>query len=209
MFAPPSTSPFPPGGSPFRQKGNGYLGDFEFFEKSVPGGKAAVLDAVTAEPMRAFLSQTFRSSEWYDAYPCAVMHATAARLKRQPFEVFRKAVGAYHANEARGGIYRTLLRMISTETVALWAPRISAIYFEFGKRETHVVGPREVLGTWTGVPAALAQFVAFASCGLAEETLRVVGASRPRVDVTSVRADAETPGQTQALYTLSLRLAWG
>jgi hypothetical protein len=194
------------GASPFRQKGNGYVGDFAYFDKVIPGGKEAVFEAIPAGPLRTFLQQKFRGSDWYDAYPCAAMHAAAARLKRQTFEQFRSAVGVYHAHEAGGGIYRSLLRVVSNENIAYWAPRMSTIYFEFAKVETRVEGPRSVAGTIRNVPAGLVQFTVFAGSGFTEETLRIAGGSAPRFEVGAVEPDGTAHGQ--ALFRIAMKINW-
>ena len=85
LFAAPWSSPFLPGEGPFRQKGNGYIGDLDYLDANLAGGRKAAIDAIASEAMRKFLTQRFVSSEWYDAYPCAVLHATAARLRGVAF----------------------------------------------------------------------------------------------------------------------------
>src|SRR5579862_3088461 len=89
-LAPPATLPFAPGASPFRQKGNAFLGDFEYYAAKVPGGPGAVLAAIPDAPTRAFLSQRFVASEWYDAYPNVSMQLAAARLCGLSFEEHRR-----------------------------------------------------------------------------------------------------------------------
>ena len=196
----------PPGLGPFRQKGQGYLGDFAYFDEVIPGGTAAVIAAVPLGPVRSFLSQKFRGSDWYDAYPCALMHLSASKLRRQTFEQFRRQVGAYHATAAGGSIYRALLRVVSNENIAYWAPRIASIYFEYAKVETVVEGPKVVTGSVRRIPGALAQFTVFAGVGFTEETLRLAGAAAPRFEVGSVEPDGEAHGQP--VFRIAVRIAW-
>jgi hypothetical protein len=206
LFAPPRSPPFPPGEGPFRQKGNGYRGDLEYIDAHVPGGRQAVIGAVGSEPLRAFLRQPFVGSEWYDAYPCAVLHASAARLRGLEFPEHRRQVGAYHASAAVNAIYRSLLRVVSNRNIALWGPRISSIYFEFGRSETVVVGRNEVLGVRSGIPAGLVQFVAFASKGFCEQTLVLAGAKTASMEIEGVERDGSAHGQ--ANYKCTLRIRW-
>jgi hypothetical protein len=206
LFAAPWSSPYPPGEGPFRQKGNGYRGDLDYLDAKVAGGRTAVIAAITSEPMRAFLEQRFLGSEWYDAYPCALLHRTAARLRGVTFADHRREVGAYHATAAMNTMYRSLLRVISNQSVAVWGPRISSIYFEFGKSETRVVGPNEVLGIRSGVPAGLVQFVVFASKGFCEQTLLLAGARTSSMSVNDVQQDGNAYGH--ALYKSSLTIRW-
>ncbi len=202
----PTRSPFPVGEGPFRQKGNGYLGDFTYFDREVRGGTKAVLAAIADPRLREFLSQTFRGSEWYDAFPCVELHAAAARLRGVSFSDHRRAVGEFHAREAGGGIYRALLRFVSNENVAVWGPRVSSIYFEFGKTETRAVADKEVHGMRRGLPAGLVQFVMFASRGFCEETLRMAGAKSPSLEIGAV--DPEETAHGQQLYKAGLTIRW-
>ena len=205
-FAPPSPLPFPPGTGPFRQKGNGYLGDFAYFETSVRGGAKAVIAALPDGPLRAFHEQRFRGSEWYDAFPCTALHVAAAHLRGLPFTEHRRQVGAYHAREAGGGIYRTLLRVVSNENIAVWGPRVSSIYFEFGKTQTRSSGEKEVSGVRLGLPAGLVQFVMFASKGFCEETLMLAGAKSATFEIGA--AETEDRAHGQELYKVDLKIRW-
>jgi hypothetical protein len=206
MFAPPWFSPFPPGEGPFRQKGNGYRGDLDYLDGKLAGGSKAVIAAIGSAPLRKFLEQRFVASEWYDAYPCAVLHATAARLRGVAFAGHRRDVGAYHATAAMNAMYRSLLRVVSNQTVASWGPRISSIYFEFGKSTTRVAGPNEVHGTRSGVPAGLVQFVFFASKGFCEQALLLAGARTSSMEISDVERSGSAYGH--AVYTLSLTIRW-
>ena len=170
------------------------------------GGSKAVIEGIASEPMRAFLEQPFVGSEWYDAYPCAVLHASAARLRGVSFAEHRAQVGAYHASASMNAIYRSLLRVVSNQNIALWGPRISSIYFEFGKSETRVVGPNEVSGIRHGVPAGLVQFVVFASKGFCEQALLLAGARTSSVEIHDVEQEGSAHGQP--LYKTSVTIRW-
>jgi hypothetical protein len=204
-FGPPEALPFPAGMGPFRQKGNGYLGDFAHLDLCVPGGTKAVLSAITDPATRAFFSQRLRAAEWYDAFPGATLHAVAARLRNVPYAEHRRQVGVYHAGAA-GSVYRTLLRVVSNENVAIWGPRVSSLYFEFGRFETRVAGPKLVVGTRKGVPAGLVQSVLHGSKGFTEETLRLAGAKAASFEIGDVRQEGRSHGQD--LYDVSIRVAW-
>jgi hypothetical protein len=205
-FGPPAVLAFPAGKSPFRQKGNGYLGDMRFFDGVVPGGSSAVLAAIPDPVARAFLGQRFRASEWYDALPGGMLEATAARLRGLPFEQHRRQTGAWHAARAIGGIYAALFKLVSSESVALWAPRISSMYFEFGKAETRAAGHSAVDGWWRGLPCELAQSVAYGSAGFCTEALRRTGALEPVVTLHEVETDGTQYGRE--LVRVRLRMRW-
>src|SRR4051812_49045346 len=114
-FVPAAIAPFPAGTSPFRQKGNAYLGDLEYFTSVVPGGPEAVFRGVADDATRHFLKQKFRPSEWYDAYPNVALQLSAARILGLTLEEHRRRVGAWHAHSS--SIYRALLKFVSNENV--------------------------------------------------------------------------------------------
>ncbi len=205
-FAPPREPPFPPGTSPFRQKGNAYLGDLRYYDAVVRGGAEAVIGALPDDPHRAFARQKLRASEWYDAYPGAQLELAAARVRGVSFERHRRETGEWHAKEATRGIYGALLKFISNENVALWGPRISSLDFEFGRTDTRVVGEREVVASRRGIPRELVQWVVYASVGFCETALRLAGARDARVTVVDLAADGRLFGRD--LARAELRLLW-
>jgi len=205
LFGPPLSHPFPAGTSPFRQKGNGYIGDFAHFELCVPGGARAVIAALPDPGTRIFFGQRFRSSEWYDAFPGVMLHATAAQLRGLPFAEHRRQVGVYHASTA-GSVYRTLLKVLSNEAIAVWGPRVSSIYFEFGKFETRASGPNEVTGVRRGMPAGLVQSTMHGSKGFTEETLRLAGAKLATFEIGPVDPGGRL--HAQPLFDAAIRVRW-
>lgn len=206
MFAPPPVLPFPAGTSPFRQKGNAYLGDVRYLDDVAPGGFRGVVAAVPDAEVRAFFAQTFRASEWYDAYPGAMLEATAARVRGLSFEQHRRQTGAWHGRDATRGIYGTLLKLVSAESVALWAPRISSLYFEFGKTQSRAAGPKAIDAWRRGMPRDLAQWWYFASAGFTAEVLKIRGATEPVVTPHEVEDDGVAYGRE--LVRFRLRIEW-
>ncbi len=205
-YAPPAVLPFPVGTSPFRQKGNGYLGDRRFLEEVVRGGYDRVVDALPDPASQKFFRQSFKPSEWYDAYPGTQLELAAARLRGLTFEEHRRQTGVWHAQAATRGIYGALLRVVSNESVALWGPRISAIYFEFGKTETRAAGSKEVRGVRRGVPAELAQWVMFASIGFCKGALEAAGARSASAGIGEVTPDGHAHGRD--LVQVELWMKW-
>lgn len=204
-FAPPASLPFPPGESPFRQKGSAWLGDLEYLAGVVPGGTAA-LTASLEPSLRDFVSTPFRASEWYDVYPNPLMMLAAARLRRMPFIEHQREVGRWHAKRGFGGIYRALLRFVSNQNVALWGPRMSALYHEFGRFETHVAGTKEVRGVRRGVPRGLVQWLAVTSAAFCEEALCLAGAKSAKAEFASATEVGSQSGQV--LYDLDVVIQW-
>ncbi len=172
----------------------------------MPGGSKAVVAAIPDASIRTFFEQRFRGSEWYDAFPCPALHAAAARMRGISFGEQRRQVGAYHAHVSGGGIYRALLRVVSNENIAVWGPRVSSIYFEFGKTETRATGPKEVKGVRRGLPAGLVQFIMYVSKGFTEETLLLAGAKTSTFDIGEVEPEDRAYGQE--LYKVDFAIRW-
>ena len=102
--------PFDIGGSPFRVKGNPYVGLFEHADRVLPGGRDAVLQQVERPDLLAFLSQPFMPSGWYDLYPLLGLAVAAGKLVGQSGAAFTRRRSAEQADEDIHGIYRFLLR---------------------------------------------------------------------------------------------------
>jgi|ERR1700722_3292065 len=77
----PDRSPFPPGGSPWCQKGNVYRSLFRHVDAYVEGGSAAALERVDDEHVGNFLRQPFAASGWYDIFPMITMVVQVARMR--------------------------------------------------------------------------------------------------------------------------------
>lgn len=204
-FAPPVELPFPIGTSPFRQKGNAYLGDMKYLNAVVPGGFEAVLAALPDPSVRTFFKQGIRPSEWYDAYPGAVLETTAAKLRGLSFEKHRRETGAWHAADAAKGIYSALLKVISTDNIALWGPRISSLYFEFGSTESRMLSDKHVIAIRRGIPCELAQWLIYAAAGFCAGAIKLAGASSSRVDIGEVTPDGRSLGRDLVKIEVSLR----
>lgn len=203
----PSEIPFPPGVSPFRQKGQVYQGNQDFYAERVSGGMSAVVRALPTEKLRAFFSQRFSASEWYDALPNVYLHQAAAKLRGVTFFEHGRHVGSWHARSRMTGLYGAMLKVLSNENVALWIPRLAAVYYAFGRLETRVTGARCVSFARTGVPAALVRLQAAVMTGMGEETLQIAGAREVSVSLTRVEPDGTSSGYP--LYRFGGEVMWG
>jgi hypothetical protein len=148
--------PFSPGTSPFRVKGVLYLGAFEYLDRHLPGGHAAVLRGVDDEAVARFFAQPFIASGWYDALPGVPLQHVAARTAGAPLVDFVKRLARWQAERDTRGVYRFLLGLASAEMIVDRVPLLASRYFDFVKVEQERLGPREYAAVVTGVPAQLA-----------------------------------------------------
>jgi hypothetical protein len=128
----PDRSPFAPGASPWRQKGNVYRGLFRHVDTYIDGGSTAAIDRVEDPLVRAFLTQPFAASGWYDLFPMITMIVQVARLRGVPYFTAVSDLSRMMANADLNGLYRTLLRVVSPGLLAPKLPRIQAQYLNFG-----------------------------------------------------------------------------
>jgi hypothetical protein len=179
------------------QKGHVYRGNYQYFAEHVPGGLAAVLGLLPTDGMRRFFEQRFTPDQWYDTLPNVYLQDGAARL--QGVSVFEQGrrIGAFHARARMTGLYRAMLKVLSNESVAIWAPRVSALYYSFGRLESRVVGPRRVSLRRAGVPVMMVPWIAATMTGVGEEMLTLAGAQKVRVSL-----DEATLEDTRSGYPL-------
>ena len=188
-FAVPEKPPFPFGRSPFRQRGSVYLSNFEFWERIVPGGVAAVRAQVNDPAMDRFLGQRFASSDFYDALPSAFLSVAAARVRKVPLYQHLREHGVFLAERSFSGFSSILLRVLSTEVVASWLPRLSASYHEFGTVETSRAGPGVIRGQRRGMPRMFLHIFGTTATEVIEQILARSGAEAPRVHVLEPEPD--------------------
>jgi hypothetical protein len=205
-FALPDACPFLPGSSPFRIKGWGYIGDIEFYAGHVPEGIEAVARQVRDPAVGAFLSRKFTPDAWYDLIPKLYLSQAAARARGVPFDVHCREVSRFHAQDKFSGIYRPLLKVVSSEMIALWTPRLASSFYDFGSTESRVVGERMVRVVRSGVPRVAVQWWAAAASAYFEYCLETAGAKLPHVRWLPTEPDGERLGME--LVKMPLELTW-
>ncbi|MDC0745028.1 hypothetical protein [Polyangium mundeleinium] len=190
----PPDLPFAPGASPFRQKGHVYRGNHDFMNKRVPGGLAALRQSLPTPELGKFFEQRFEVSAWYDSLPNIYLQDAAARVRGVPFEEHARELGVWHARERLKGFYSVLLRAVSTESVAVWAPRVPSMYYSFGKFQTRIVAPRRVSLAVRGVPVILARWLGAIMAAAGGEMVLMAGARDLHCEFPSAEPDGTAYG---------------
>jgi hypothetical protein len=203
MFAEHS---FAVGTSPFHVKGVVYLGALEYFDRSVPGGRAAVVEALEAPALAAFFTQRFLTGSWYDAFPGVPMGVAAAKVAGVPVAEFVAKRARWQAERDTQGVYRAQLKLASATMIVDRVPQLAARYFDFVKIEQEKVNPREYLAVITGVPASLASLYV----SLAESFLAVAMETAGARNIRFVWGEPEPDGTRSGVRIVLLRrhLQW-
>ncbi len=204
-FRLPENIPIAPGTSSFRMKGDSYNAAMLFLNSRVLGGFPAVVAGMPPD-MAAFFKQTFRPSDWYDVVPNPYMHTIAAKIRGMPFRAHIQDNGSWHAEHAMRGPLRALLRVLSIESVAVWLPRISARYHDFGTCDTKPISTGKVRGKRTGMPRPLVPWYTALSAAFCEKALSIGGASNPKMLYGQAEPEGTRGGQD--IYSLHFEVTW-
>ncbi len=197
--------PFPAGTSPFRIKGTGYRGHLEYAEARIPGGQAAIVAQLRDPALRAFLSQPFLASSWYDILPMLPLGAAVARVVGMPLDEFLRFRTRLQAESDMRGVYKLLLHFVTVEALALRIPRIASTYYDFGTADARLIAPGHVESVRTGVPEMLLPWHNPVSETFMERVISLGGGKNPSVKVTRVERDGAAHGVRVAAVTFSLR----
>jgi hypothetical protein len=189
-----------PGDGPFRAKGLVYRGMLEYYDRSVRGGRAAVLAALDDEH-RAFCGQSFLASAMYDVLPMTPLSVAAAKLNGQRQVDLVRDTARFIAHRDINTFFKLLLRLTSVETVALSLPKVGNRYFDFGEASGRLVSPgRTEVYQW-GIPQVAAESMVPAFETFTHVALQLAGARDLRV-----RASPPVPdGERFGLVTVSVR----
>lgn len=166
-------NPFQPGESPFHAKGIIWLAAQQIMEARVPGGVAAVCEAMPAHA--AFLSQIFVASGHYDILPIAELAQTAARLAGTTAEEYVKTSGKLAAEGWMRGIHKSILRQTSPVDVCKRFSSMMRQLYNFGRPELVTITNRSVDAVTGDIPEPLVWWWTTSSIGFVEVLVRAAG----------------------------------
>jgi hypothetical protein len=198
--------PFPPGESPFRCRGNIYLGGCEFYDHAVPGGHQAVAAALPP-PLAQFFGQRFLESAWYDILPIVAISEAAASLRGKPYEdTVRDNARFVATRDLHGVLKQLLIKIASAEMVAMRLPRASLRYFDFGEADAQMLGPGQARSHQTGIPRQLGAWFLLCVEGFCEVAMGEAGVKDLRVHAHSLRSEGSRFGVETV--TLTVDFTW-
>lgn len=192
---------------PFRIKGTGYRGHLEYVEANIPGGAAAMRERFEDRRLADFFEQPFLAASLYDLYPLVVSALPcAAALGIAPREFVDRRSRAQAPKDV-GGVYRFLLAMVPTQSVARRVPQLFTQVFDFGRAEVTREGAGEVDAAFDGIPWPLAPWFGQVFTSYGEAALVTSGAARGAFSVRSTTLSGSAHGVSLARINVEIRWA--
>src|SRR5690349_3398739 len=98
------------------------MGTKAFFAAKVPGGLQELYRSIDDPELLAFIQQKFLPCAWYDVLPVVPLIRAEAKAMRHSVRRYLQLRSGYQAHQDLSGVYRFLLKIASTEAVALRLP---------------------------------------------------------------------------------------
>jgi hypothetical protein len=191
---PPAAPRFAPGESPFRAKGNVYLGLFESTNSRCPGGVSAVLERIESDALVAFYKQPFVAAVWYDLLPLLPFSVQAARLAGKPHLPYVKEGARFQARRDMSGVYRFFLKLATARMLVERLPRVFSQYFNFGRSIGHKLEGNRAEIHGRQIPDLLAPWMLAVTEGFVPEVLAAHGAKDIVARLDPFQPDGEVHG---------------
>src|SRR5215471_2976045 len=192
--------PFPVGQSPFRAKGVTWIGRQEYDARHVPGGGAAVVNALIDPEMRAFAQQPLLASSWYDVFPLFRLTQVAAKLCSVPHVKYLRDRAAWQAARDVRGIYKLLLRLTSPEKLAQRLVQVSSQYANFYRLENCVVSEGRMELDVTGLPRMLLDWYRAFANSFTDRLMLHAGALDMKIVLGPIEPDGQKAGVPLVRY---------
>lgn len=166
----------------------------QYVEEHIPGGVEA-MNAGFDDPLYTeFFKQPFLAGGLYDIYPLAVAGVTCAAIEGRPFLDFVRRRSSDQAPRDLSGIYKFLLKMVPTGSVAKRIPRLLSQVLAFGSTEVLLDESRHMRGAFHGMPNQLAGWFSVVGEAYGVTALRASGAEDPQLQVEIPRSTESAHG---------------
>jgi hypothetical protein len=203
----PFSGPFPPGSGPFRVRGTVYSGALERVAKRIPGGLAAICEAIALPEVTAVLQDgLFLASALYDIVPLIHLLGAVSRSGGPSVEQLVRSGARAAAERDVQSLYRAQMKSASAEEMAARLPRIFNRYFEPSRAEGAVVAPGAMETRFERLPAPYVGYYLWSNEGFIEGALGAIGAKEVRCAFGSAAADGDMSGIP--MVRVSCRVTW-
>jgi len=179
----PGDLPFKPGESPFKTKGNAYNSLKAFHATQVPGGVAAVADALDPD-LRAFYSQTFLAAGWYDFLPMQLLEKVAISIVGLDSATFLRRLGLHVVERDMKGVHKLLLHFTSPEAAIKRFSGVFRQYYNFGASRVVASEPGHSELEQDGMPRISAPVYQGVAAAFAQRLIELAGATNVTVENT-------------------------
>lgn len=196
------TPPVRPGQSPYLIKGLGYRSFFDDCERTVPGGKAALLAAIAQPELREFFEQDFLVGSWFDLFPLPLARQIAARLARVPLTTHLRNAMQFTAKRDFQTVYRKLFGTATTPQAIMDAlDVVGKQYTNFAPLIRTEQYPTSRVAYREGVPTLLFPWLSTSASGYTVSILELAGVRSP-----SMRVTTSPSGIVNGIETLTMRV---
>ena len=202
----PSGAEFSFGESPFKAKGSLYLGTQKFFNKNVPGGLAALVEAIGPGRLADFIGQRFMPALWYDVLVAPTLICYEAKVLNLSVDDYSLRRTTWQVEQDSGGIYRFVLIFTSPRFVMDRLPIMMSQMFDFCDLQFERLGEAERVIHFRGIPAPLEGWMRFSLGLYIEIVLKRAGAKT--VDVRFLPSESMEAKAGVARLHLTYRVNW-
>lgn len=172
--------------SPYRVRGQVYLGTRSFFEAQVKGGFASLLSSLRP-PLRTFMSQDFRPREFYEVMVVPELIDMEAKVAGLSIARYLDQRTRFQALRDLSGPVAMLLRLMPMGLVISRVTASMTNTFNFGESEVTKVAPRHYQVQIRDVPQRLCAWLEHSVGVYGQTSLAVSGAKG--VEVRSLPPD--------------------
>ena len=145
------------------------------------------------------------ASSFYDLHPLVMAAGPSADLSGLTPRAFAETRSRRQAPKDLRGVYRFLLSMVPTRTVARRIPQLFTQLFDFGKAEISREECSEIDATFDGIPSALAPWFGTVVCAYGESALRTSGAERASFTLRPAMLAGSAHGVPLARFIVEIR----
>lgn len=190
---PVSPSDLPSDASVFCVKGTMWLGILGYVDQHVPGGLER-LSQELSPTARAFFSQMFLATSWFDLFPMIeVTRAIAFVRGKEHMEQVRQ-LAFWHGESDLKHLYKTMLKQSSPQAVCRRFANIYSQLYSFGHVEVVREESHSVAACAHGLPEPLAAWWMQATEGYLQPILQAAGGRNVKLIYQPPQPDGERAG---------------
>lgn len=175
-----SELPFRVGKSPFHMKGVAFRETLDS-HRTLPGGMEAVRAALPTAELRAYYDTPFLASNWYDLFAMMHFDAAAAKVLGADLQTYLAQASHTQGRNVAKGIYKVLLKFLSSGMIARYLPQALTLYYDFGSVRAHKPETTHVEARISEIPEHATEWFLVAGAAFITAVLEITGTPSPEV----------------------------